>query len=151
MPAHSKIVDEEEVRKWLQEKKTYKWMVEYYRDVYKIETTISMWANYRRRHRLQRRITRDDDLIPWHVEKQHRWRYDLVMLRLEARLREGQELTAREAQRLSSWRASLEEENAVVHYDPETADGFFLVPRTSEDTDIIRQPAEKTTLRRRAD
>ncbi|MGZ2360718.1 hypothetical protein LRE75_29235 [Streptomyces sp. 372A] len=144
-------MDEEEVRKWFAQGKTYKWMVEQYKELYQRETSISMWANYRRRHHLQRRIVRDDDLIPWHVLERHRYKYDLIMLRLEARLREGVELTARDSQRLESWKASLAEEGAVVHYDPETAEGFFWVPGEEADTDIIRMPAEKTTKRLRAD
>jgi hypothetical protein len=151
MPAPSKIVDEAEVEKWFQQNKTYAWMRQAYLDQYGIETSISMWGNYRRRHKMKRRITRDDNLIPWAVEEKHRFRYEVIMLRLEARVRDGQELPDREAKKLRSWLADLEEKNAVVHYDPETEQGFFLVPREEQDTDIIREPEEKTTKRRRAD
>jgi hypothetical protein len=38
-----------------------------------------------------------------------------------------------------------------VHYDPDTEDGFFYVPRLDSDADIIRKPRIKTTLRMAAD
>ncbi|MGC4928089.1 hypothetical protein [Streptomyces sp. DT117] len=151
MPAPSKIRDEKEAEEWIIEGKPYAWIVAQYKKKYNVETSISMWANYRRRNGLPRRITRDDDLIPWHVEERHRWRYDLIMLRLEARRRDGAELSPRDAQRLDSWQASVKEAGAVVHYDPDTEAGFFWIPRAEDDTDIIRKPAQKTTKRRRAD
>ena len=45
----------------------------------------------------------------------------------------------------------LDEENAVVHYDGDTEQGFFYVPREEHDDDIIRRPKAKTTLRPAAD
>ncbi|MFI2674001.1 hypothetical protein ACH5AU_31345 [Streptomyces albidoflavus] len=153
MPAHSKIVDEREVKKWFAEGRTYAWMVKQYLEKYNVKTTVSMWANYRRRNGLERRQVRDDDLIPWHVEGKHRWRYDVMMLRLEARRRAEVDLDQRDEQRLTSWLAELKEAKAVIHYDPETEEGFFWVPRPAgaKPTDLIREPERKTTKRRRAD
>ncbi|MEU0739271.1 hypothetical protein [Streptomyces sp. NPDC006134] len=150
MPAPTKIVDENEVLKWFQQGKTYAWMVQQYKELYGRETSISMWANYRRRHLMQRRITRDDDLIPWHVKEEHRYRYDLTMLRAEARRRDGKELSADMEQRLEAWLRDLKAKDAVVYYNPDTEEGFFLVPREESDDDLIRRPPEKTTKRPRA-
>ncbi len=150
MPA-SKIVDETEVIRWFSEGRTYAWMVEEYRRKYNIETVPSLWGNFRRRRGLARRIVRDDDLIPWFVHEKHRWSYAVQMLRSEARRREGKELRDLEAQRLDAWLKGLERDQLVIHYDPDTEEGFFYVPREPQDMDIIRQPRRKTTQRRAAD
>lgn len=150
MPA-SKIVNEQEVIRWFEEGKTYHWMVEEYRRKYNIDTVPSLWGNFRRRRGLARRINRDDELIPWLVKIEHRWAYPLAMLRVEARKRAGFELTDDDMKRLASWHDMLAEENAVVHYDPDTAEGFFYIPREAQDSDIIRRPRQKTTARRAAD
>lgn len=151
MPA-SKIVDEGEVIRWIEEGRTYAWMSEEYLNKYNIETSPSMWSNFRRRHGLDRRIARNDELIPWEVQVQHRWRYPLAMLRHEARRRAGMDQAADIPEKLEAWKRNLEAENVVVHYEPDTEDGFFYVPRRPGiDTDLIRVPDRKTTKRRAAD
>ncbi|MEU9126569.1 hypothetical protein AB0D08_00375 [Kitasatospora sp. NPDC048540] len=142
--AASKIVDETEVLRWFEEGRTYSWMVEEYRRKYNIETVPSMWGNFRRRRGLDRRLTRDEELIPWAVKAEHRWSFPVIMLRAEARRREGKELTEADAVRLASWLQMLDEENAVVYYDPDTEEGFHYVHREPSDRDIVRQPATKT-------
>lgn len=147
----SKIVNEQEVIRWFEEGCTYHWMVEEYRRKYNIETVPSMWGNFRRRRGLNRRITRDDELIPWHVKPEHRWAYPVAMLRAEARKRAGSDLSNSDEIRLKHWRKMLKEENVVVEYDPDTIEGFFYVKRQKSDDDIIRRPRRKTTLRKAAD
>ena len=149
--AASKIVNESEVIHWFEEGKTYAWMVEEYRRKYNIETVPSMWGNFRRRRGLDRRITRNDDLIPWAVAPQHRWAYSVQMLRSEGRRREGKTLREIERIRLEAWLRGLETDNVVIHYDPDTEEGFFRIPRTKADDDIIRRPKKKTTQRLAAD
>ena len=73
------------------------------------------------------------------------------MLRVEGRVRAGMEIRPTDAERHATWRRRLDEMNAVVHYDPDTDEGFFYVPREKGDTDIIRRPRAKTTQRRAAD
>ncbi len=143
----SKIVDESEILHWFEEGKTYRWMCDEYLRKYNIETVPSLWGNYRRRRGLTRRITRDDDLIPWFVTEKHRWAYPLAMLRVEARRRAGREIRDVDLARLTPWKQDLAEGGLVVHYDPDTEQGFFYVPARSEDTDLIRVPEQKTTLR----
>ncbi|MEV7795896.1 hypothetical protein [Streptomyces sp. NPDC087512] len=149
--AKRKIVDEGEVIRWFEQGWTYQQMTDEYKRKYGIETVSSMWGNFRYRKGLTRRIARNDDLIPWAVKPEHRQLYPVAMLRVEGRRRAGMELDEDRLNRLASWRAMLEEEDAVVHYDPDTAEGFFYVPREPQDDDIIRRPARKTTQRRNAD
>lgn len=147
-----KIQDEGELIRWIEEGKTYQWMVEEYRRKYNIETVPSMFSNFRRRKGLERRSVRNDDLIPWAVDEKHRWKNQAVMLRAAARQREGKPLNAQSLRALTSWLVSMEEQDLVVHYDPATEDGFFYVPRRpGVDMDLIRVPERKTTQRRRRD
>lgn len=148
----SKIVNEQEIVTWFKEGRTYPWMVQQYRDKYGIEVGVTMFSNFRRRRGLKRRNLRDRNLIPWAVKLEHRYDYNLAMLRLEARVRAGKELTPEEAGRLRTWKRGLEEADAVVHYEPETADGFFLVPRRPGiDKDLVRVPEGGPTSRPAAD
>ncbi|MET9861948.1 hypothetical protein ABZY93_22025 [Streptomyces smyrnaeus] len=126
-------------------------MSDEYMRKYGIKMSLSTWGNFRRRRGLDRRIVRNDDLIPWHVREEHRWVYPVTMLRVEARRRAGMPISTDDQHRLDSWKAMLEEEDAVVHYDPDTEDGFFYVPREPQDTDLIRRTESKTTLRPAAD
>lgn len=145
-----KIQDEQEVIRWFQEGRTYKWMIEEYKRKYHIDTVPSMWGNFRRRRGLDRRIVRNDNLIPWAVKEEHRWAYPLSMLRTEARRREGQ-ASEGDVARLDAWLEMLKSEDAVVHYDPDTEEGFHYIPRQSGDEDLIHEPPRKTTQRPNAD
>jgi len=148
----SKIQDEGEITRWFNEGRTYRWMVEEYERKYNITMTQSAFSNFRHRRGLGRRITRNDDLIPWAVNVEHRWAYDLAMLRMEARRRNGAELNPEDAGRLASWRDRLDAGNLVLHYDPDTEEGFWYVPRRpGVDLDLIREPEHKTTQRRLAE
>lgn len=140
--AKRKIVNEQEVIRWFEEGKTYQWMIDEYKRKYNIDTVASMWGNFRRRRGLDPRIVRDTELIPWEIKPEHRWKYPVAMLRLEARVRANANLTEDEQGRLASWKAMLEEENAVVHYDPETDEGFHYVKRQPGDDDLIHRPAK---------
>jgi hypothetical protein len=143
--AKTKIVDEAEARKWMEAGKPYSWMQQQYRDKYNIDTSYSMWGNLRRKWGYGLRMQHDDQLIPWKVEPQHRWAYPLAMLRAESRVRRGEELREQDARKLPAFLKKLEDENLVVMYEPRTEEGFWLVPREPEDTDIIRTPKRKTT------
>ncbi|MFE0104121.1 hypothetical protein [Streptomyces sp. NPDC059009] len=135
-----KIQNEQEAIRWIEEGKTYAWIVEKYKEKYGIETTVPMWSTFRRRKGIEPRVVRDTNLIPWKIAKEHMLAYPLVMLRSEARMRAGEELKGRAASKLQSWKNMLEETNQVVYYDRDTEDGFFYVPREDSDTDLIRRP-----------
>ncbi|OSP43270.1 hypothetical protein B7767_11085 [Streptomyces sp. 13-12-16] len=51
---------------------------------------------------------RDDDLVPWAVDPEHRQRYQIAVLRAEARHRAGMSLDEDRSRRLRSWRLMLE-------------------------------------------
>lgn len=136
-----KIQNENEVIRWFEAGVTYSEMIERYRDKYNIETTRSMWSNIRGRLGLDRRIARDDSLIPWTVKLEHRHLYPITMLRREARRRSGFDLSEEDERALDAWIAGLKEDGVVLHYDPDTEEGWFYVPmRPGIDVDLIRVP-----------
>lgn len=94
---------------------------------------------------------RYSELIPWRVKAEHGNEYPLRMLRAEARRRRGyvpptpEKAAAweREQAKLDAWLAQLRAENAVVHYQANTPEGFHYVePRPGIDDDLIRVPDE---------
>lgn len=144
--AASKIVDTNEVLRWFEEGRTYAWMSEQYRTKYNIETTLSMWSNFRNRHGLDRRITRDDALIPWAVAEEHRYDYPILMLRREARRRDGRPLSPDFAREVDGWIRSMAERGEVLDYDP-VSGWRYATRRPDIDTDLIREPDQLTGRR----
>ncbi|MEW1694472.1 hypothetical protein [Streptomyces sp. NPDC091278] len=138
----TKIKNEQEAIRWLEEGKTYAWIVEQYKKKYDTDTTIAMWSTFRRRRGIETRVVRDTNLIPWKIAKKHMLAYPLVMLRIEARLRAGEELVGRASSKLANWKKMLKETDQVVYYDRDTEDGFFYVPREESDAEdaLIRRP-----------
>ena len=150
MPA-PKIQNETEVRRWFEEGHTYRWMANEYMRKYHLEVSPSLFSNLRRRRGWDRRINRDDDLIPWEIKREHRWAFAVRLLRFEARRRNGMKLSAKDEQVLTTWKQNLRSRGEVVHYDPGSLKGFHYVKRTLGDRDIIREPEQKTTRRLAAD
>jgi hypothetical protein len=151
MPA-SKVQNEQELVRWIEEGKTYQWMVEEYKRKYNIDVVPSFFGNFRRRRGLERRTLRDDDLLPWKMSDEHRWLFPAQMLRAEARRRAGKTLKPAEEKRVDAFIAARKRDGTVVHYDIDTKEGFFYVPaREGIDTDLIRVPARKTSPRLRVD
>lgn len=152
MAPPTKIQDEAEVRRWFEEGRTYRWMVEEYDRKYGMKVSATMFSSFRARAGIPRRIPRNDNLIPWEVAEEHRFAYPLAMLRVESRRRGGFEVRAVDEERLAAFKRTLYADDLVVHYDPDTEQGWWLVPRRpGVDKDLIRQPARKTTRRRNAD
>ncbi|MFC3504440.1 hypothetical protein ACFOOK_26210 [Micromonospora krabiensis] len=144
----SKLVNRDEFKRWYEEGKSYTWIVEEYARKYNLEISLGTISNWRHQLGLPKRAVRDASLVPWAVERQHRYNHILQMLRTEARRRAGEAIPPGRAKKLESWLRNLGEQDAVVHYDPDTEQGWWLVPRRpGVDTDIIREPERKTRLR----
>ena len=78
-------------------------------------------------------MNRFKDLIPSPVREDHQGAYPLVMLRLLGRRQQGEELTQDQADRLDSWTARLDREDACVAYRHDSADGWVYVKRRKQD------------------
>lgn len=146
MGGHKKIQSESEVKRWIEQGKTYAWMSEEYLRKYDLQVSPSMFSQFRRRNGLEGRQARDASLVPWAVNAEHRWANALQMLRAEARLRSGKDMPPERLRTLEVWKESLEEAGAVVHYEPDTEQGFFYVPK-EDGEDLIRKPRKVTRER----
>ena len=143
----TKIRDEQEVIRWIDEGRTYAWMAQQYLEKYGIEVAPTTFSNFRQRMGMEPRKVWNDELVPWYVEEHHRHTHPVMMLRAEARRRAGKPIA--DASRLDSWLASRKQEDTVVHYDPDTEQGFFYVlRRPGVDTDLIRVPDPSVRRRR---
>ena len=85
---------------------------------------------------------RYSEWLPWdRIATEHNGHYAAQMLRAGARMEAGEEVSESLQSRYENWRARLEAEDACIHYDPDTIDGFFYVRRRPGiDTGIIRYP-----------
>jgi hypothetical protein len=145
MPA-TKIVNENELMRWFDQGKTHQEMADAYLEKYNLEVGRTMFANFARRRGLDRRQTRDDKLIPWEVKMEHRYAHSILMLRIEARRRAGFEIGERQEHAVKMFKQGLAEDGAVIHYEPDTEQGWFRVPpRPGIDLDLIREPDRATT------
>jgi len=146
----ARIQDEAEVVRWFTEGRTYGWMVEEHDRKYNMRLSPSAFSNFRVRKGLARRIAREPDLIPWEINLPHRWAYPLAMLRIEARRRGGFEVRPGDGERLESWKIGMNDDGVVVHYDPDTEQGWWYVPRRPDiDHGLIHEPERPTTTRGR--
>ena len=83
---------------------------------------------------------RHDDTLPWRVKSKHAMEYPARMLRALGRRNKGLPIGEELSDRLDSYLRDLDKDNAVVHYDAETPEGFWHVPREPQDKGYIRQP-----------
>lgn len=75
--------------------------------------------------------------IPWRLRGKDLKAYPIRMLRLLGKRRQGLELNEDENRRLDSWLATMDAENAVVAWDPDSTPSIFYTDRQPEDpTDI---------------
>lgn len=92
---------------------------------------------------------RYDDMLPWEIRTEHSTHYFAKMLRLEARRRRGETLNEEQLGRLDSWLRTVDEKDAVIYYDPETIEGFWLLQREPDDEDIVRPDTKPPSQRRK--
>lgn len=141
---------EAEVKRWFEEGLTYREMVERYQTQYNLQVAPTMFSNRRAARGWDRRIVRDVDLIPWRVMPQHISRHAVAMLRALGRKRAGYPLSEREERELASLLGRLREADAVIHYEPDTEDGFFYVTRQPGDAEYVRPPKRQNRALRGA-
>lgn len=82
------------------------------------------------------------ELLPWKLRPEHRQLHAAKMLRAQSRLDRGETITRIQQRQLDTWKAGLEADNACIHYDPDTEQGFWRVPRRPGIDGLIREPDE---------
>ncbi len=144
----SKLVDPDEFIRWYGEGKTYSWIMDEYRRKYGLQIGSGTISNWRHQLGIKKRAVRDSKLIPWAVRREHRANHILQMLRTEARHRAGEPVPPDRLKQLRGWLDNLAEQDAVAHYEPDTPQGWWLVPRRpGVDEDLIREPGLVTRFR----
>jgi hypothetical protein len=138
----SVIQDEQEMVGLIESGMKFEDIIALYLKKYGIVLKVPTISSFRNRRGMTSRQSRNPDLIPWGVLEVHKNAYLLEMLRLEAQVRDGKELTGRAQKRHADFLANLEADDVVVAYTEK--DGFQRVPRRKSDTDIIRKPARQT-------
>lgn len=144
VPYPPKIVDRAEVRTWILEGRTYKWMVEEYWKKYKIQIGTSAFSNFRAENGLPYRQGRNAQakIIPWKIaDPRHRRLSWYTHLRMAARLEDGLPVPQDKLESLQRWWAGMEAGGSVVDYRPDLLEPFIPVPRRPGiDKGYIREP-----------
>lgn len=105
-------------------------------------STVSMAiARYGLKDHSPRAHMRHEDILPWKLEPEHVYKPEARLLRLEGRRRAGHQLREDESRWLENWKAELKDAGAVIHYDPDTPEGFHWAlvsdPRVVPYEDLI--------------
>ena len=133
MPAHKILPEKSTLELWLREGLTHAEMAEkvYQTTGHRVSrSTISVAIH---RAGLSETRTRHREEIPWRLKGKDLVSYPVRMLRLLARQRAGEGINDEEVKRLQNWLTMLEEENAVVAYDPDSTPSIFYIERQPED------------------
>lgn len=134
MPAHRLLPDEAILRQWVNEGLSHQQIADRtYRETGNRVSRSSVSAAVSRMG-LSTPTNRYREELPWRVKTRHIRAYPARMLRLLGRRRSGQRLNEEEDKRLTAWLNLLDEENAVVAYDPDSEQGFFYVDRKRGDS-----------------
>lgn len=138
------LPDDSTIKRWkLEEKLTYQQMVERWYEMTEGRElakpgAFAMRCSRRGWTKPQRVST---DLIPWVVEDRHQHMHHIQMLRYEAKRRAGDDsIPAKKLKDLASFLSQRLQKQTVIHYEPNSAEGFWDIPREWFDTDIIRDP-----------
>jgi len=81
--------------------------------------------------------------LPWKVRPEHTAMHDHCMLMHYQSRAKGKKLAPSAETSVNGWLRTLEKEDAVVAYRPDTIQGWYHVKRRPGETGIIRQPSAK--------
>lgn len=135
-----KILPDDLVSRLMCEGKTDGEIVAYLREHENISVTrqaISAW----RRRRGERKRQMAPRAIPWNLRPEHIMSEPARVVRWHARVERGDRLSHDERARYEKALNFLRERDLVFHYDPDTPEGWCLVPRRPGiDTGVVRVP-----------
>lgn len=127
------VPDKNTLQKWLKEGLTHQQMADRVFEQTGNKITRNAISNAMARHGLAGELPRYTETIPWKVKVGHAKAYPLRMLRLLGRRMQGGKLNKTETSALDNWLAKMEDEEAIVAYDPESDAGFFYVDKKFKD------------------
>ena len=136
-----RVESEEEVVRWYNDGRTFRWMAEEHERKYGRKPSIAAFQSVIRRRGLPPRSLRENPLISWRVRREHQRKWTHTQLRNENRRRNGLHVNSSALTDLERWKIALDKAGAVVDYRRDTEEGYFLVPRRDGiDRDLIREP-----------
>jgi hypothetical protein len=145
MPAKRLLPSDSTLKKWVEEGLSHQDIVDRVLERENVVVSKSGVAAALSRAGLTNRI-RYDTHVPWTpIRPDHARAYPLTMLRYLARRDAGEQLLPQTEERLNSWLERLREEDAVVDYDYNSAQGFIYRRRKKGDhRDPPIRPPKKT-------
>lgn len=115
-------------------------VVKYLREHENIVVTRQAISAWRRRRGEQKRQM-PPRAIPWRLRPEHAQSKPARVIRWHARVERGEPLTEEERARYEKALKLLRERDVVFHYDRDTEQGWFLVPRREGiDNGVVREP-----------
>lgn len=139
-----KLIPDSEVDQLLRQGLTYREVAERLRRDFNIDVKPNSITAWRRRRGEDYRRPRHEDLLPWRVKSEHTYMYIPKLLRWESRLRAGEAVHPGDQRKVELFKQRLANafpNGGVVHYDPDTDQGWWIVERRPGiDNDIIRNP-----------
>lgn len=133
MPAVRLVPDRVTFERYLERGFTQREMVEEIERTTGFVVTRSAVAQALVRYGLADEKMRYEKHLPWKVRREHLNEYPARMLRLLGRRDTMGDLTEAQGKKLDSWLRKLNEQNAVIGYDPDSRWGFAAVPRKPGD------------------
>lgn len=136
-----KILPDKQLEQWMREGKTDTQIVQLLQQhPHFITVTRQAISAWRKRRGLQMR-PQAPSAMPWRLRPEHRQMEPARVIRLRARLDRGETIPAEEQARLDKAVEYLDSVGGVFHYDPDTLEGWFVVPRRpGVDTGLVRVP-----------
>lgn len=146
MPAKRKLPSDSTLEKWLDEGLSHEEIQQRILKETGEEVKLSSISSHLSRVGLTNRL-RYDDYIPWgKIAVDHNHAYQLVMLRIGARMSKGLPVRDSDRRRFEAWSDQLRSENAVVHYEYSSPEGFYYCKaRPGIDTGLVRIPPPKAS------
>ena len=86
------------------------------------------------------------DEIPWRVKVEHIKEYPARMLRILGKRRAGGELSDLENKRLDAWLKKLNDDHAVIGYDPDSTFGFYYIEKNDETDGVDGIPIRRLQI-----
>lgn len=135
-----KIIPDNLVERLTREGKSDGEIVAYLRDHEHITVTRQGISAWRRRRGDQKRVM-PPRAIPWKLRQEHLQTEPARVIRWHARVTRGETLSDGDRLRYEKAIKHLEEHDLVFHYDRDTEQGWFLVPRRPGiDKGIVLEP-----------
>jgi hypothetical protein len=130
MPAHRLLPDNGTLRHWVKDDGlTHQQVADRIYTTTGVRVSRTTVSAALSRAGISKPTSRYRDELPWRVKIEHIKEYPARMLRLLGRRRAGLPLNPVEEDRLDAWLLKLEEDHAVIAYDPESPYGFYYIEK----------------------